>query len=147
MHLLPAGIYSLILLATTITVSVTIPLFSALAGGLFLVSGLMLALYVPAATHLKKLRMNTAGKPGAWVPGGQLQLQVWEGMGGTTRPPPLVFGLSNVTELVAVGRCWGVHSASHSETHISDVVSQPGFMKSLVFHLVTLVPTDWFASL
>ncbi|GAB4815837.1 hypothetical protein N2152v2_002883 [Parachlorella kessleri] len=56
-----AGIYSLILLATTITVSVTIPLFSALAGGLFLVSGLMLALYVPAATHLKKLRMNTAG--------------------------------------------------------------------------------------
>jgi ABC-type multidrug transport system fused ATPase/permease subunit len=56
-----AGIYSLILLATTITVSVTIPLFSALAGGLFLVSGLMLVLYLPAATHLKKLRMGTAG--------------------------------------------------------------------------------------
>ncbi len=43
----------------------SIPLFSALAGGLFLVSGLMLVLYLPAATHLKKLRMGTAGeRPG-----------------------------------------------------------------------------------
>lgn len=41
--------------------SVTIPLFSALAGGLFFVSGLMLTIYLPAATHLKKLRMGTAG--------------------------------------------------------------------------------------
>lgn len=57
----PAGIYGLILIATTITVSITIPLFSAMAGALFLVSGLMLALYLPAATHLKKLRMGTAG--------------------------------------------------------------------------------------
>ncbi len=57
-----AGIYSLILVATTITVSVTIPLFSACAGGLFLVSFLMLTLYLPAATHLKKLRMGTAGE-------------------------------------------------------------------------------------
>ncbi|KAL4427322.1 hypothetical protein ABPG77_003231 [Micractinium sp. CCAP 211/92] len=56
-----AGIYGLILCATTITVSVTIPLFSALAGGLFFVSGLMLTIYLPAATHLKKLRMGTAG--------------------------------------------------------------------------------------
>lgn len=39
----------------------SIPLFSALAGGLFLVSGLMLVLYLPAATHLKKLRMGAAG--------------------------------------------------------------------------------------
>jgi ABC-type multidrug transport system fused ATPase/permease subunit len=56
-----AGIYGLILLATTITVSVTIPLFSAMAGALFTVSGIMLAVYLPAATHLKKLRMGTAG--------------------------------------------------------------------------------------
>jgi hypothetical protein len=56
-----AGIYSLILLATTITVSVTIPFFSLLAGGLFAVSGFMLYLYLPAATHLKKLRMGTSG--------------------------------------------------------------------------------------
>ncbi len=57
-----AGIYSLILIATTITVSVTIPLFSVLAAGLFIVSGIMLYLYLPAATHLKKLRMGTAGE-------------------------------------------------------------------------------------
>ncbi len=56
-----AGIYCLIMLATTITVSVTIPLFAAVAGGLFLVSGIMLSLYLPAATHLKKLRMGAAG--------------------------------------------------------------------------------------
>lgn len=56
-----AGIYGLILVATTITVSVTIPLFSALAGGLFVASGIMLTFYLPAATHLKKLRMGTAG--------------------------------------------------------------------------------------
>jgi len=54
-------VYGLILLATTITVSVTIPLFSALAGGLYVISAIMLALYLPAATHLKKLRMGTAG--------------------------------------------------------------------------------------
>ena len=53
----------LILMATTITVSVTIKLFSILAGSLFIVSGLMLALYLPAATHLKKLRMGAAGEP------------------------------------------------------------------------------------
>lgn len=46
--------------------SVTIPLFGALAGGLFVVSGLMLALYLPAATHLKRLRMDTAGEPSGW---------------------------------------------------------------------------------
>lgn len=51
-----AGIYGLILVATTVTVSVTITLFSVLAGTLFLVSGLMLFIYLPAATHLKKLR-------------------------------------------------------------------------------------------
>ena len=64
-----AGIYGLILLATTITVSVTIPLFSALAGALFVVSGIMLAIYLPAATHLKKLRMGTSGA-GRWCKGG-----------------------------------------------------------------------------
>lgn len=51
-----AGIYGLILVATTVTVSVTITFFSVLAGALFLVSGLMLTIYLPAATHLKKLR-------------------------------------------------------------------------------------------
>jgi ATP-binding cassette subfamily C (CFTR/MRP) protein 1 len=56
-----AGIYGLILVATTITVSVTIVLFAPLAGALFLVSGLMLSIYLPAATHLKKLRMAAAG--------------------------------------------------------------------------------------
>lgn len=40
----------------------SIPLFSALAGGLFVISGFMLALYLPAATHLKKLRMGAAGE-------------------------------------------------------------------------------------
>ncbi|GBF87685.1 hypothetical protein Rsub_00396 [Raphidocelis subcapitata] len=55
------GIYGLILVATTITVSVTIPLFGAMAAGLFAVSGIMLMLYLPAATHLKKLRLNTSG--------------------------------------------------------------------------------------
>jgi ATP-binding cassette subfamily C (CFTR/MRP) protein 1 len=59
-----SGIYALILVATTITVSVTIPAFAALAGGLFLVSGIMLILYLPAATHLKKLRLDTAGARG-----------------------------------------------------------------------------------
>lgn len=97
-------------MATTITVSVTIPLFGALAGGLYVVSAIMLVggacdlcmrlrlgvfggmcraganqhtytqytmptththiahitheqwLYLPAANHLKKLRMNTAGE-------------------------------------------------------------------------------------
>lgn len=61
-----AGIYGLILLATTITVSVTIPLFSAMAGALFALSGIMLAVYLPAATHLKKLRMGTAGEGRRW---------------------------------------------------------------------------------
>ncbi len=56
-----AGIYAFILIATTITVSITIPLFSVLAGGLFLMSGFMLRMYMPAATHLKKLRMGTSG--------------------------------------------------------------------------------------
>lgn len=48
-------------MATTITVSIVIPAFSALAGALFVVSGIMLVIYLPAATHLKKLRMGTAG--------------------------------------------------------------------------------------
>lgn len=56
-----AGIYCLIMVATTITVSITIPLFSAMAGALLLVTMVMLFLYIPAATHLKKLRMGTAG--------------------------------------------------------------------------------------
>ncbi len=46
-----AGIYSLILLATTITVSITIPLFSALAAGLFGCGVWHHAVHVPARRH------------------------------------------------------------------------------------------------
>jgi hypothetical protein len=42
-------------------VSIVIPPFGGLAGALFVASGIMLSLYLPAATHLKKLRMGTAG--------------------------------------------------------------------------------------
>jgi ATP-binding cassette subfamily C (CFTR/MRP) protein 1 len=60
-----AGIYGLILLATTITVSTQIVLFSVMAIGLFLVTGLMLFAYLPTATRLKHLRNESAGtKPG-----------------------------------------------------------------------------------
>lgn len=37
-----------------------------MAGALFLVSGIMLTLYLPAATHFKKLRMGTSGE---WLNG------------------------------------------------------------------------------
>ncbi len=61
--------------------SVTIPLFSALAGGLFFVSGLMLTIYLPAATHLKKLRMGTAGGQGLQGGSGVIEAErcCWEG--------------------------------------------------------------------
>lgn len=64
----------------------SIPLFSALAGGLFVISGLMLALYLPAATHLKKLRMGTAGEaagPHPTWPAGWAALQA-----RSTHPTP-----------------------------------------------------------
>lgn len=57
-----AGIYGLILLATTITVSTQIELFSVMSVGLFIVTGLMLFAYLPTATQLKHLRNETAGQ-------------------------------------------------------------------------------------
>jgi ATP-binding cassette subfamily C (CFTR/MRP) protein 1 len=59
MHYL--GIYGLIMLSTVITVSVTIPMFSVFAGVLLIVTGIMLVFYLPAATALKKQKVETAG--------------------------------------------------------------------------------------
>ena len=56
-----AGIYSLILLSTSVTVSINIPEFAAFAGVLLLVTLVMLKLYLPAATQIKKMRVETAG--------------------------------------------------------------------------------------
>eukprot|EP00879_Flechtneria_rotunda_P031415 GHRR01034321.1.p1 GENE.GHRR01034321.1~~GHRR01034321.1.p1 ORF type:complete len:287 (-),score=69.88 GHRR01034321.1:257-1117(-) len=55
------GIYGLIMLSTVITVSVTIPMFSVFAGVLILVTLIMLSFYLPAATALKKQKVETAG--------------------------------------------------------------------------------------
>eukprot|EP00883_Tetradesmus_obliquus_P000567 jgi/Sobl393_1/10597/SZX72300.1 len=55
------GIYGLIMLSTVITVSVTIPMFSVFGAVLFCVTGVMLYFYLPAATLLKKQKMETAG--------------------------------------------------------------------------------------
>lgn len=55
------GIYGLIMLSTVITVSVVIPHFAAFAGVLILVTVVMLRYYLPAATALKKQKMETAG--------------------------------------------------------------------------------------
>lgn len=56
------GIYGLIMLSTVITVSVTIPLFSVFAGVLIIVTLIMLYFYLPAATTLKKQKVETGGK-------------------------------------------------------------------------------------
>ena len=56
------GIYGLIMLATVITVSITIPMFSIFAGALFVVTFIMLWFYLPAATKLKKCKVETGGK-------------------------------------------------------------------------------------
>ena len=56
------GIYGLIVVATTITVSITINPFAAFIGGLLIVTIIMVWLYMPAATCLKKLRTDTAGR-------------------------------------------------------------------------------------
>jgi ABC-type multidrug transport system fused ATPase/permease subunit len=55
------GIYGLIILSTVITVSVTIPMFSIFGGVLIIVTLIMLYFYLPAATTLKKAKVNTAG--------------------------------------------------------------------------------------
>ncbi|GFR49013.1 hypothetical protein Agub_g11034, partial [Astrephomene gubernaculifera] len=55
------GIYGLILIATTITVSVTINFFAAFTGALILMTLLMLSIYLPAATGLKKTRATSGG--------------------------------------------------------------------------------------
>jgi membrane-anchored glycerophosphoryl diester phosphodiesterase (GDPDase) len=51
----------LIMLSTVITVSITIPHFSAFAGVLIMVTFIMLIFYLPAATTLKKQKVETAG--------------------------------------------------------------------------------------
>jgi hypothetical protein len=56
------GIYGLIMLATVITVSITIPMFSIFAGVLFIVTFIMLWFYLPAATKLKKHKVETGGE-------------------------------------------------------------------------------------
>jgi ATP-binding cassette subfamily C (CFTR/MRP) protein 1 len=56
-----AAIYGILLLATTITVSTQIELFSVMAVGLFIVTALMLFAYLPTATRLKHLRNESAG--------------------------------------------------------------------------------------
>ncbi|KAG2500519.1 hypothetical protein HYH03_001296 [Edaphochlamys debaryana] len=55
------GIYGLILLSTTITVSVTINFFGAFTGFLIIMTGIMLTIYIPAATALKKSRAVSGG--------------------------------------------------------------------------------------
>ncbi|KAG2424609.1 hypothetical protein HXX76_014334 [Chlamydomonas incerta] len=55
------GIYGLILLATTITVSVTINFFGAFTAALIIMTLIMLAIYLPAATALKKARAVSGG--------------------------------------------------------------------------------------
>ncbi len=56
------GIYGLILLATTITVSVTINFFGAFTGFLIIMTLIMLSIYLPAATALKKARAVSGGQ-------------------------------------------------------------------------------------
>ncbi|KAG2500538.1 hypothetical protein HYH03_001315 [Edaphochlamys debaryana] len=55
------GIYGLILLSTTITVSVTINFFGAFTGFLIIMTSIMLSVYIPAATALKKARAVSGG--------------------------------------------------------------------------------------
>ncbi|KAG2426904.1 hypothetical protein HXX76_012691 [Chlamydomonas incerta] len=55
------GIYGLILLATTITVSVTINFFAAFTAALIIMTLIMLAIYLPAATAMKKARAVSGG--------------------------------------------------------------------------------------
>ncbi|GIM04284.1 hypothetical protein Vretimale_8859, partial [Volvox reticuliferus] len=56
------GIYGLILISTTITVSVTINFFGAFTGFLILMTLFMLSIYLPAATALKKARAVSGGQ-------------------------------------------------------------------------------------
>eukprot|EP00798_Chlamydomonas_sp_ICE-L_P026578 gene26578-18344_t len=56
------GIYGLIILSTTITVSVTMYYFSIFGGILIIVTIMMLFYYLPAATRLKALRTKTASE-------------------------------------------------------------------------------------
>jgi ABC-type multidrug transport system fused ATPase/permease subunit len=56
------GIYGLIMLSTVITVSVVVPYFAAFGAVLVLVTIVMLRFYLPAATALKKQKVETAGE-------------------------------------------------------------------------------------
>jgi ABC-type multidrug transport system fused ATPase/permease subunit len=61
------GIYGLIMLSTVITVSVVVPFFAAFGAVLILVTIIMLRYYLPAATALKKQKVETAGEFCCWV--------------------------------------------------------------------------------
>jgi ABC-type multidrug transport system fused ATPase/permease subunit len=61
------GIYGLIMLSTVITVSVVVPYFAAFGAVLILVTIIMLRYYLPAATALKKQKVETAGECSCWV--------------------------------------------------------------------------------
>jgi ATP-binding cassette, subfamily C (CFTR/MRP), member 1 len=56
-----AGIYMILLLATSVTVSINILEFLAFAAVLVIVTVVMLNLYLPAATQVKQIRLDSAG--------------------------------------------------------------------------------------
>ena len=55
------GIYGLIMISTTITVSVNIQFFGAFTGALMVATAIMMYFYLPAAMALKKVRAVTSG--------------------------------------------------------------------------------------
>jgi hypothetical protein len=56
-----ADVYAIILLSTAITVSINIVEFVAFASLLLIMTAVMLRIYLPSATRIKKLRLDTAG--------------------------------------------------------------------------------------
>ena len=58
---LSTGVYFFVLFATSITVSINIPEFSVFVLVLAFVTGVMLALYLPASTQIKAMKSDTAG--------------------------------------------------------------------------------------
>lgn len=93
-----AGIYGLILLATTITVSTQIELFSVMSGGLFVVTGLMLFAYLPTATQLKHLRNDTAGQLVTLVAEALEGLTVIQAFDKQVQPPPSLLSAASPSE-------------------------------------------------
>lgn len=56
-----AAVYAIILLSTSITVSINIPEFVVFAALLLVMTAVMLRVYLPTATRIKKLRLDSAG--------------------------------------------------------------------------------------